>query len=335
MGDLESREAERLQTRSRAENQHAELLSEIQRLQAEEKGQNPKDERGNTGLQTGGAGSEHAAKLRAMRSELSRQLASTDARISALEAELAEVNTAADPLATELEFWRDKTQQTLATRGLDGTGTEDESADASSRLDSLVSDLEQQQRTFVGLEGHLAELMRGSDAAVTLVDLQRRRERELQAALATAEAGAASQAAAAEAARQRLKVTQEAKAEAGRKYVQERHELQMNMSDSSRSSELSELRRGAERLRSSAQALVKENSMLEGRLRKYRAAAAADLERAVPLAAPSCWQCIDGPSLKAATLLVRSGCLRRTFTLHLLVTYVWLFFLIFWLEKHP
>merc|ERR1712232_468242 len=78
--------------------------------------------------------------------------------------------------------------------------------------------------------------------------------------------------------------------------------------------------------------LSKDSQVLDVRLRKYRARAAADLERAVPLSTSSFWQHIDGPTMKVVTLLVRSSCLRRTFALHLLGTYLWLFFLMFWLE---
>jgi len=98
--------------------------------------------------------------------------------------------------------------------------------------------------------------------------------------------------------------------------------------------EAADLRREIEALRRTCEELVKENAVLEGRLQKCRAAAAADLERAVPLTTPSCWRSVDGPSLKVVTILVRSSCLRRVFAMHLLGTYAWLFFLIFWLEKH-
>merc|ERR1712151_723321 len=89
-----------------------------------------------------------------------------------------------------------------------------------------------------------------------------------------------------------------------------------------------------EALRRQAEDLRQDNGQLESRLRKYRAAASADLERAVPLNTPSCWHSIDSPAMRVATFLVRSLFLRRIFAVHLIATYGWLCFLIFWLEKH-
>merc|ERR1711972_137579 len=80
-------------------------------------------------------------------------------------------------------------------------------------------------------------------------------------------------------------------------------------------------------LGSKAEELKRENASLDGRLRKYRSAAAADLERAVPLNTTSCWHSIDAPTLKIVTFLVKSLCMRRTFAIQLLATYAWLFFL--------
>merc|ERR1719197_732535 len=94
------------------------------------------------------------------------------------------------------------------------------------------------------------------------------------------------------------------------------------------------IRREVEALRCNAEELKRENAMLDVQLKKHRAAAAKDLERAVPLVAPGCWgRAVDGPAMKAIALLMRSTCLRRTLALHLLATYAWLFFLLFWLEK--
>lgn len=370
--ELEAREAEMAQARDRAQRHFEEISAETQKLQGEPESEAESSSNcsENAGVDTiNNKDEEHELRMQSMRREFYEHQVSADTHRAALEAELSEVRDIWEKFTVELDFWREKTQGMLAACGLDGIPDElrvkaergdsgqhgttndhgglsnaatmpwlhrtghDKCSPVRTTHERLVSELAEQQLLYEGLESRLSELMRGSDVAVSLAEGQRRRERELQSGLAAAEATAAAEAAVADAASQRLCAAEFTRAAA--QQDRERQELEESrMACGSGSAELMELRHKAEMLRRNSEELAKENTVLEGRLQRYRAAAAADLERAVPLTAASCWQGVDGPSLKLATLLVKSGCLRRTFAAHLVATYVWLFFLIFWLEKH-
>lgn len=186
------------------------------------------------------------------------------------------------------------------------------------------------------LEAQLADLLRGSDAAIDAVETQRCQERVLVSASSRVRASAIAAEAAAQAGQQRVESAGHERREV-RQSVEEalpesQQDLRVEQTEDLR--EIAALRREVDIARRSAEELTSENGALEKRLQQYRTSAAADLERAMPLHTPGCWQAVDGPIMKVVTLLVRSTCLRKAFALHLLTTYVWLFFLLFWLEKH-
>eukprot|EP00747_Dinoflagellata_sp_TGD_P186075 gnl/TRDRNA2_/TRDRNA2_42921_c0_seq1.p1 gnl/TRDRNA2_/TRDRNA2_42921_c0~~gnl/TRDRNA2_/TRDRNA2_42921_c0_seq1.p1 ORF type:complete len:498 (+),score=158.16 gnl/TRDRNA2_/TRDRNA2_42921_c0_seq1:88-1581(+) len=312
-------------------------------------------------------------QLEAMRSEFFERQAAADARVAALQAELHDAEVGCEPVNVELEFWREKAQRMLDARGLEDVpedvrvaaekevdGVEESgSAEAEAAEAARVrreADLEEARREHAkavqahasrkglheGLETRLAEVMRDSDALMERVDAQRRREKELEASFAVADAMGAAESAAAQAAVKRAATALAEKAISERRCADElRHAREARLAKaaaglpSAERGEASNLRREVDALRVEAESLAKDNANLEGRLKKYRAAAAADLERAVPLSsARSCWSSIDGPTMKFVIILVRSTCLRRFFAIHLIGMYVWLFFLIFWLEEH-
>ncbi|CAE7911177.1 unnamed protein product [Symbiodinium necroappetens] len=90
-----------------------------------------------------------------------------------------------------------------------------------------------------------------------------------------------------------------------------------------RMDEVMQLRAEVETLRACLESSTKERWRLEAQLGKHRAAAAADLERAVPSSTTTCWTWLDVPLMRLVTLLVKSTCLRRSFALHLLATFRW------------
>ncbi|CAK0798647.1 unnamed protein product [Prorocentrum cordatum] len=372
IGELEAREEERLHARQGLQLRLDEVSREAEELRRDlgEAGEGqPRGELPPEGAAAGaappapGVGA-HDQRLEAMRRELWQHQADADARGAALEAELCAVSAACEPLLVELEFWREQSQRLLAARGLDQVpedvralaergacaggqahrGAADAGAPASrgrdaaqERLQQLTEDRDAQQRAYESLGERLEELMRGSDAAMGRVDVLRREERELKARLAEAEASATGRTEAASATEARVQALRLARAGEERRATAEAQNAREERRAAAPAAavEAAGLRRGLEALLREVEGLSQENAGLESRLRKHRASAAADLERAVPLFAPGWWQGVDGATMKIVMLLVRSQCLRRAFVLHLLATYLWLFFLIFWLEKHP
>jgi len=314
----------------------------------------------------GGDLGEAEASLEAMRREFCERQATADTRLAVLQAEFREVSSGHEPVDAELNFWKEKAQCMLEARGLDkvpedlrrrvdgrdssGSAAGDAAASPPAQRDTVeelraeevmlaehkrcAREREAQQQIYEGLERKLAELMRDSDAAMERADEQRRHERELQAALDAAEAATAAEMEKADEASRQAQSAQEVWDSCERSCIAELQRLREARAQDGVESEAHMLRREAEALRCSVENLSKEGSELEGRLLKYRTAAAADLERAVPLSSSSCWSNIDGPTMKVVTLLVRYSCLRRTFAVHLLATYAWLFFLLFWFDKH-
>lgn len=204
--------------------------------------------------------------------------------------------------------------------------------------EALEEELVEHQRAYGEAERRLGEVMRDSDVALSAADTERGRERALAAKLAVAKAAAAAHAAAAEEAARGEEEARLVLAEAEGRRAEAKHAAATVApqadagSDDAGAAEVASLRREVDALQRCAHELAKDNAAMEGRLRACRAFAAAELERAVPLESQSCWHYIDGPTMKAVVLLVRSACLRKAFAVHLVGTYAWLFFLVFWLE---
>lgn len=313
---------------------------------------------------------EVSARLDAMRREFCERQEAAEKRAAMLEVEAREVQSSTEPIRVELDFWKEKAQRMLEARGLadvphniraraeradhgdgdsgsegcpdpqdslggqaDARGKERAVARANhERAAQAHAKLQAQYQEFTQ---RLAVVMLDSDNAIEAADAARRRERELAAAAAAAESDRASAMAAAELASRQVREASLAREATERHLVAELQNIrEARASGGGGGGAASELRRRLEGLRSTSESLSRENKALESRLGTYRRAAAADLERAVPLASASFWQTFDGPAMKVTTLLVRSQCLRRFFGLHLLATYAWLFFLMFWLEKH-
>lgn len=304
-------------------------------------------------------------RLEAMRKEFCALQASAEERLKVLQGELSEAAAACDPLEAEHSFFKEKAQRMLKARGLaevpedmrrrlEASGNDDANSQADpasahvaeeedersarEEHERLMEERAAQQRVYERLEKNLADVMRDSDAAMERASEQRRLERELDTARAAAEAKANSEVVAADSAMRRAHIADDAKQQVQQRCeyeLQRVHEEARNGGQRSNGAagQVPSLRQEAEEMRRKIEEMSQENRNLEGRLQKSRAAAAADLERAVPLSSGGCWQNVDGPVLKAVTLLVRSTCLRRTFAIHLLGTYAWLFFLLFWLER--
>eukprot|EP00929_Paragymnodinium_shiwhaense_P051219 TRINITY_DN25794_c0_g1_i1.p1 TRINITY_DN25794_c0_g1~~TRINITY_DN25794_c0_g1_i1.p1 ORF type:complete len:538 (+),score=204.85 TRINITY_DN25794_c0_g1_i1:175-1788(+) len=316
---------------------------------------------------------EYEERMAAMRKEFFERQDVMDKQIKALETELAETSVAKGPLNVELEFCRDQVNRLLRAHGLqevpahlsakakahgagrtvagsaeDATDSDDSGdsggdAEVAARQEQerLQGEVQAQQETYAALEGRLDEVMKSSEDATERVAEQRQLEKELEAAFAAASESVQQKTGTADAAGKSVQEAQSAKAEAERACIEEMQSLREARLEAHRSTEgpgaadaLSGLRRKADALKTSCEELKEENSRLDARLRGYRAASAAELERAVPLATSGCWRSIDGPTMKFVSLLVRSACLRRTFAVYLLATYAWLFFLLFWLEHH-
>lgn len=372
--ELESRETDRVSHRDKLQSRFLKVDEQLQKLHNQAKQMETTDDPCGTcqvaNSMPEAVLAEHQARKEAMCQEFRKLQASADAKLMALETELTEVSAASGPLQVELDFWREKTQRMLALRGLsevpddivkrvqrsehDTENNVQEITGVPCTLDGLEQQTDgptedtlrqeeefleheytSQQRTHKDLEHRLQELMRESEAAMERVQQERRQGRELEAAKAAADSLASAEAAAAAAAERKALEAQQLKADIERRCSSELHILREARPQAHvQNEEVAALRSEASVLKKTAEDLVTENRILQGRLHKCRAAAAADLERAVPLSDPSCWQTIDVPVMKVVTLLVRSTCLRRTYAVHLVAMYAWLFFLLFWLEKH-
>jgi len=321
VAELEKKEAETLETRSRLEERLEEVLLAIQAEPEEEEA--PED----------------FGSLEAMRNEFSQlQAAGTDRQKALLDA-TAEAAAGNEHLAQQMDFWRDKAKQLLASLGFNAVPEEiqaliheeeeeEDEANGSEKAGSpngdsqLSKDCDAQRQTVQDLEATLADLMRGSEEVMGRVELRRRGEKDLAAKLSAAEAQTAAEAEAERTLQHQLMAAHE-------KVKPPVQALEVDRA----AEEKLQLRAEVGLLKQKSEAMRQETAALEAQLRKQRAAAAADLERAVP--SSSSWSCLDEPLMKLVTLLVKSTCLRRAIALHLLATYLWLFFLVFWLEKHP
>lgn len=314
--------------------------------------------------QTGDAAGRHE-HLETLRRELRDAQAEADTRIKTLEAELHEASEACEPLEVEVAFWRSSAERAREIRGLgswevasDGMGaleSEREAEEAAAnkakaaacarakaeeasareelaaRSEEHMLQLQRQEQ----LQRQLGDLMHRSDVSLEGAEEQRRQTRELDASLQASESsGDAARAEADEAQRRALeahevKITLELQLDARRRAAQHaRTGVEVG--------ECSRLRRELEARDRMVKGLAAENGGFEEQLRRCRAAATHDLERAVPLSSASstCWRSIDGPTMRVVTLFMRSACIRRTFAIHLVLTYMWLFFLMFRLETH-
>mmetsp|Transcript_52065 Transcript_52065/g.96416 ORF Transcript_52065/g.96416 Transcript_52065/m.96416 type:complete len:479 (-) Transcript_52065:8-1444(-) len=273
-----------------------------------------------------------------------------------LETETLRIEARCEPLAVEMGFWEELTRAQLRCentaelpedlgRSMDQAvwvlddeerATSEGNGSVVQEADSIVQRQLEVLRHSHRLEELLGQLMRESDEAMEQTDMERRRAGELEAALVVAEEAAAAALAEAEAARLKTEEQQSAKQDLESQF---RDELQKAV-QTARSpaggglGEAAKLRSESDSLQRAADGIRQETATLESRLGKHRAAAARDLERAVPSEDTGCWSAVDGPALKAVTLLVRSSCLRRSLATYLACTYAWLFFLLFWLEKH-
>mmetsp|Transcript_63111 Transcript_63111/g.150462 ORF Transcript_63111/g.150462 Transcript_63111/m.150462 type:complete len:513 (+) Transcript_63111:119-1657(+) len=276
-----------------------------------------------------------------------------------LEAELARIEAQCEPLATELNFWSKLNKQHLKALQLDALpeelqrsfdrgvwALEDEDQQSMEGLmaecDAVLQAHLEELRAERKLEHRLGQLMRESDNAMELADAERRRQEELEAQLKEAEQSVSAATTAAEAARRETEAARAAKEELEVQFREELQRCRQAAAAVSPSGEgavlegkVQKLRAEAEGLQRQADGIRQETLSLENRLGKHRAAAVADLERAVPSGDTGCWSAVDGPALKVVTLLMRSNCLRRSLATYLVGTYIWLFFLLFWLEKHP
>eukprot|EP00927_Polykrikos_kofoidii_P055598 TRINITY_DN49816_c0_g1_i1.p1 TRINITY_DN49816_c0_g1~~TRINITY_DN49816_c0_g1_i1.p1 ORF type:complete len:530 (-),score=132.75 TRINITY_DN49816_c0_g1_i1:182-1771(-) len=371
--ELEERESTRTEARLRLQDRFVEVEAELQKLQEEDESVSETEEACPSSTQNEEAVEQTAARMAAMRREFFERENVATASIRAFKDEISEIGLSCEPLQVEKEFWHEQMQRAMRARGLTeipaeirasaaraeksegGSGTAPSAAiaantarnrareeaaaaaerDAENEHDERSQESEALHAQYVVLEGRLEELMRGSDDAMSRIDEQRRRERDLEASLVAASALANTEVSALEDAVERSRQAEMAKTEAVQLCAEVTKKARESPTASGVYGEALQLRRQAEDLQGSIKDATEENSALHARLRKCRDAAVADLERAVPLSSESSfWQSVDGPTLKVVTMLVRSSCLRRTFALHVLGTYVWFFFLIFWLEKH-
>ncbi|CAE6967094.1 unnamed protein product [Symbiodinium natans] len=285
-----------------------------------------------------------SSRLEDLRREFREREAQSLQRTALLAAASTQAAATNEHLSQQLQFWQGKAEKMLAALGLEAVPkdvahaiehlesdqehteeSEDKAKDVFTSNGSVQKEQADEQRAVQDLEGMLAELMRRSEEIMGRVEQQRHQERDLISQLSHAQEMAASEAKAAADCQEAL---QRAKAV-------EAHPRASAQASAARMNEVTQLRAEVESLRVRLESSRKECSKLEAQLGKHRAAAAADLERAVPSSAMSCWTWLDVPLMRLVMLLVKSTCLRRSFALHLFATYSWLFFLVFWLEKHP
>lgn len=307
VAELRLKEVERNEGRDGLQKRLEEVELSIRQLQSQEAAQVPLHQ-------------ETSADLEAMQIEFCEREAASRQRAAATLEAIQQAEAANEHLMQQLDFWRDKAKQLLASLGLDAVPEDVEQQiskeeedhfpsdaavkgvdnDADESGGQLAEDHANLKQTIEDLEMTLAELMKGSEEIIQRVDQQQHHERDLASQLAAAEALSLAQAREADALQRKLE------------------ELQQ-----------------VESLRQRESELTQGNSALEVKAARLREKAAEDLERAVPSIDTTWWTWLDEPLLKLVTLLVKSTCLRRSFALHLLATYLWLFFLVFWLEKHP
>eukprot|EP00931_Biecheleriopsis_adriatica_P029799 TRINITY_DN17630_c0_g1_i1.p1 TRINITY_DN17630_c0_g1~~TRINITY_DN17630_c0_g1_i1.p1 ORF type:complete len:482 (-),score=167.35 TRINITY_DN17630_c0_g1_i1:26-1471(-) len=353
--ELESREADRLQSRQCLQEKLEEVEAVIFRLGQAEESEEAAAEAGPAGPHHADddPNSEDTETMEEMQREFYQLQDASQERSAAVLDTLSQVSASNDHLDSELEFWMGKAKKLLFDLGLEDVPEEVElaieqdpsaiavSAEVSSDQvdDAAWKEHSERQHAVQELECRLAELMRHSDESIERVDRQQHEERDAMAKLSAAEAVASAEAAAEAAAQQKLEAARLRKVHAEQCKAVADEDGQASTSPAGAtapgaSAEMMRLRSEVDALRDRSRAAVAENASLEERLRTQRAAAAADLERAVPLSSATCWHAVDEPLMKLVTLLVRSSCLRRAFALHLLATYCWLLFLVFWLEKH-
>jgi len=245
-----------------------------------------------------------------MRREFHELQSAADAKTHALEKELGEGKLACDNLKVESEFWKEQVQRMLRAQGLTeiprdiaaaandqndvgaergsiasletpasaGQEVSSERIAAHAEHDRVVQKHASQQKEYDALEQQFDELSRRSDEAMGQADLQKQREKELEITLAAAEADAAERVSTANAASKQAQAASEAKVEAEQKVRLEQQaarETRLAGREDS-AGEAADLRQQLGALRAKASALKSENATLEGRLRKHRAAAAAD-----------------------------------------------------------
>ncbi|CAK8990852.1 Protein terminal ear1-like [Durusdinium trenchii] len=320
VAELRLKEAERGESRSAQQARLQEVERSIQQLEAlAETSDAPS------------AGPEllESEAMEAMQAEFLQREAASRERLAFTSEATQQAAASNEHLLQQLDFWREKAKQLLASLGLqtlpedidvqlrklDESGDEDTEA-APNTDDANVhaaEDCAAQRAAIQVLEASLAELMRSSEEMMGRVDEQHRHERELAAKLEAVEALSAAQAREEGLLRRKL---EEARAPA----LDAPRLAPAASSDSEhRRSELTQLKAQVEDLRRCAAEWSQENSSMEARLGRLREKAAEDLERAVPSEA-KLWTWLDEPLLKLVTLLVKSTCLRRSFALHLLAT---------------
>ncbi|CAL1156118.1 unnamed protein product [Cladocopium goreaui] len=317
VAELRLKEVERNEGRDGLQKRLEEVELSIRQLQSQEAAQVPLHQ-------------ETSADLEAMQIEFcEREAASRQREAAALEAQAAN-----EHLMQQLEFWRDKAKQLLASLGLDAVPEDVEQQiskeeedhfpsdapvegvdnDADESGGQLAEDHANLKQTIEDLEMTLAELMKGSEETIQRVDQQQHHERDLASQLAAAEALSLAQAREADALQRKLEELQQAQASQAAPVVETISPYR------AASAELNQLRHEVESLRQRESELTQGNSALEVKAARLREKAAEDLERAVPSIDTTWWTWLDEPLLKLVTLLVKSTCLRRSFALHLLAT---------------
>lgn len=336
VAELRLKEVERNEGRDGLQKRLEEVELSIRQLQSQEAAQVPLHQ-------------ETSADLEAMQIEFCEREAASRQRAAATLEAIQQAEAANEHLMQQLDFWRDKAKQLLASLGLDAVPEDVEQQiskeedhfpsdaavkgvdkDADESGGQLAEDHANLKQTIEDLEMTLAELMKGSEEIIQRVDQQQQHERDLASQLAAAEALSLAQAREADALQRKLEELQQAQASQAAPVVET-----ISPYRAAASAELNQLRHEVESLRQRESELTQGNSALEVKAARLREKAAEDLERAVPSIDTTWWTWLDEPLLKLVTLLVKSTCLRRSFALHLLATYLWLFFLVFWLEKHP
>lgn len=331
VNELKQKEDERSQGREDLQRRLKEVELASRQLQLQEMSQ----AKASSELQKNGP-----PALEAMQREFCEREAASRAREAATREAAEQAATSNEHLLQQLDFWRDKAKQMLATLGLDSVpeeiekqielegmeGEETQAVEEPDEVGQLAEDHATLKQTIQDLEMTLAELMKGSEEMIGRVDEQHLQERDLTSKLAAAE---------------ELSTTEAREEDALRRKLAEVHAKvhspapEPPNTSPSAMAELKTLREEVETMRHRISDLTRENSSMEAKVGRLREKAAEDLERAVPSIDTTWWTCLDEPLLKLVTLLVKSTCLRRSFALHLLATYLWLFFLVFWLEKHP
>lgn len=321
VAELRLKEVERNEGRDGLQKRLEEVELSIRQLQSQEAAQVPLHQ-------------ETSADLEAMQIEFcEREAASRQREAAALEA-IQQAQAANEHLMQQLEFWRDKAKQLLASLGLDAVPEDVEQQiskeeedhfpsdapvegvdnDADESGGQLAEDHANLKQTIEDLEMTLAELMKGSEETIQRVDQQQHHERDLASQLAAAEALSLAQAREADALQRKLEELQQAQASQAAPVVETISPYR------AASAELNQLRHEVESLRQRESELTQGNSALEVKAARLREKAAEDLERAVPSIDTTWWTWLDEPLLKLVTLLVKSTCLRRSFALHLLAT---------------